>query len=1213
MARERLQLIADSNAPPTPTRGRAEDAREEVTLDDVLARAAARDGVRAAPLRGRTTGPRAWATALIVFAGPGHSSDLAARLRARGVAVTVVDTKVGGGGHDIRRPQVGQRLIDRVRRGDYDIVFAAPPCESFSVAHRPQLRSRRQAAGLRDVPAEWQAYLRKHNEIAAWTARLAWAAHDAGVLWAIENPADRGLRESPAFWLGREDHAPLWVQQYMVQLADRTAAESRTFAYCAFGAQHQKYTTIMHSEGWDEMGALDDRQCEHGNERHAELLRGRTDTGESRAGRAAAYPDEMNEFLAVAATTALRRSRAAAAAGAPSAVAADDTARRQGGRVGEGWALSPEVARACDMARRSTPKFASERNKRPTAASELRDEALPGDLHSPPIRVRPKAKPARGRGGTSAGRGTAREDTDDRRAEAVRQREARLAAGPIPIHELYLEGVYADKVQPWMRLVDAAVVALRSGATPPSVPTVTITQDEMPPFARDIVWDCEDPTDCRPVVRSDRHTVFPGERQIDRAALREVAAELGWNEVDSDIVGQMGEGGVEARSTCALETVLAWHHTGVTDYPEAATAAVEKDLAEEWAGTPTRHLPFVPCRILPRNVVMQERVRLLPGNTSDGKPRVEPYDKARITQNSSHGGEDSVNAGVDDDETFVQLPTVQRFARGWAICDTAGETEGPRAEGYVVDAESAYRFCPVQRADWWTQCFMWWGEDGRAGVCVDRRLGFGGAYAPNRFERISTLCAAYAQRLQSDFDEAQPPPTTARRWSAVRRARQERGELPEGPAQLAPRYLQVFIDDFMGAALNDRVTPPPEVAGIVIDERNTTSTGATPAPPDTRVYVHAQLTVIALRRIGLSAAPNKVVAGNPIVGLGFAVNRGHELGGGVVKCPELKRQSMRSAAEDARQLAIEGRADRKAAETLVGRLCNISQALPEIKCLLGGGYAITRSSWVIGGVRRRPPQLTLRRGGGVQTEWMELLEMAEDVLESNEGVALAPEMHFPERELPGAITVVTDASGVDEVGGYALDPARPGEAWLISETWPADVQAALDRSARPQAERERAPDALEGRLSMPAAETFGQWAAAQAYADHVGMAPTAITAVGDCDPAAAALNAAASGRAQMRRLIRGARSLCPQWLGVSVPREFNLDADRLSHPALLSEVRRDARAAGVETHVVPIPPGCWVVLRAAIAAEASTRQTARKRKVVPPSAAAPASRPTGPD
>lgn len=1139
-----------------------------------------------------------WATALIVFAGPGHSSDLAARLRARGVAVTVIDTKVGGGEHDVRQPRVGDRVIERVRRGDYDVVFAAPPCESFSVAHRPQLRARRMPAGHHHVPPEWHAYLRKHNELAAWTAQLARAAHDAGALWAIENPADRGLRGSPAFWIDHSDHAPLWVQQCVLQLAEHASAASRTFAYCAFGAPHQKYTTIMHGEQWTELEALDDRQCEHGREQHAEQLQGRLETGESRAGRAAAYPDELNEFIAVAAVTALRRRATTAPRGVPDAAVGADAAS-SGGRVGEGWALSPEVARACDAARRSRPKFASERNKRPTPASLLRNEALPGDLHTPPVRSRPKPKAGRAQGAGSARRETTDADDDVRRSESVALRATRLEAGPIAVHELYLEGVYTQKVQPWMQLADAAAAALREGRSAPSVPTVTITQDEMPLFARHVVWDCADPADCRPVERSDRDTVFPGPRQIDRAALREVAAELGWGEIDADIVAQMGEGGVEARSSCALETVLAWHHTGVSDHPEAAAKVVEKDWAEEWASRPTRHLPFVPCRILPRNVVMQERVRLLQGETADGRPRVEAYDKPRITQNSSHGGVDSVNAGVDDDETFVQLPTVQRFARGWAICDTAGEEDGARAEGYVVDAESAYRFCTVQRADWWTQCFMWWDDFGAAGVCVDRRLGFGGAYAPNRFERISTLCAAYAQKLQAEFDEAQPPPAAARRWSAVRRARQKRGELPAGPAQCAPRYLQVFIDDFTGAALNDRVVPPPEVAGIIIDERNSMSTGATPAPPDARVHVHAQLTVLALRRVGLSAAPNKVVVGNPIVALGFSVHRGEELGGGVLKCPELKRQSMRSAGEGAKSLALDGRAERKPAETLVGRLCNISQALPEIKCLLGGGYAVTRASWEVAGVRRRPPKLTLRRGGSVQIEWLELLAMAEDVLEANEGVALAPETCFPERELPGAITVVTDASGVDGVGGYALDPARPGEAWLVSETWPADVQAALDRSARPQAERERAPDAAEGRLSMPAAETFGQWAAAQAYAEHTGMAPTTITAVGDCDPAAAAINAAASGKPQMRQLLRGARALCTQWLGVTIPREFNLDADRLSHPALLSEVRRDALAAGVETHVVPIPPGCWAALRAAIAAEASTRQTARKRKVAP--------------
>eukprot|EP00965_Chrysotila_dentata_P102319 3377744-Pleurochrysis_carterae.AAC.1 len=47
-------------------------------------------------------------------------------------------------------------------------------------------------------------------------------------------------------------------------------------------------------------------------------------------------------------------------------------------------------------------------------------------------------------------------------------------------------------------------------------------------------------------------------------------------------------------------------------------------------------------------------------------------------------------------------------------------------------------------------------------------------------------------------------------------------------------------------------------------------------------------------------------------------------------------------------------------------------------------------------------------------------------------------------------------------------------------------------------------------LSMPAAETFGTWAVAEAVRESVGERPRAAVAIGDCDPAAAALNAASS-------------------------------------------------------------------------------------------------------
>eukprot|EP00965_Chrysotila_dentata_P172961 5708297-Pleurochrysis_carterae.AAC.1 len=96
-------------------------------------------------------------------------------------------------------------------------------------------------------------------------------------------------------------------------------------------------------------------------------------------------------------------------------------------------------------------------------------------------------------------------------------------------------------------------------------------------------------------------------------------------------------------------------------------------------------------------------------------------------------------------------------------------------------------------------------------------MGFGGAFAPNRFERVSTLVAAWVQRKQAEFDAKNPYPPAVRRWAHRRKQEQQRGRIPGGPAQLAPRYLQVYIDDFTGVALADTVQPPAEAADVDID------------------------------------------------------------------------------------------------------------------------------------------------------------------------------------------------------------------------------------------------------------------------------------------------------------------------------------------------------------------------------------------------------------
>ena len=83
--------------------------------------------------------------------------------------------------------------------------------------------------------------------------------------------------------------------------------------------------------------------------------------------------------------------------------------------------------------------------------------------------------------------------------------------------------------------------------------------------------------------------------------------------LDDDIVSQICGGGVESDSECELITVLAFHYSGLVEEFGAAQKTISNEWEERWTTKPTRHLPFVPCRLLPRNVVLQERVRLVEG------------------------------------------------------------------------------------------------------------------------------------------------------------------------------------------------------------------------------------------------------------------------------------------------------------------------------------------------------------------------------------------------------------------------------------------------------------------------------------------------------------------------------------------------------------------------------------------------------------------------
>lgn len=364
--------------------------------------------------------------------------------------------------------------------------------------------------------------------------------------------------------------------------------------------------------------------------------------------------------------------------------------------------------------------------------------------------------------------------------------------------------------------------------------------------------------------------------------------------------------------------------------------------------------------------------------------------------------------------------------------------------------------------------------------------------------------------------------------------------------------------------------------------------GCTPAPTDSRVAVHARIAIWALRDLGFAAAEQKTMCGAPLPALGLRIDGERRR----LDCPEGKRQVVLADVREQREMALEDAAvDRRRATRLVGRLCNLSQVAPQLRSALHGGYGVIRASWVAGGHRRAPRRLTLSPGGAAATEWVELLDLAEQLLEANEGVSIAPARMFPGRDVVGSLTVITDASGEDGVGGYAFLAGRDDEVWVMSEAWPEEAVRALAAAAdEGEAERRRQGDtAAQPMLSMPAAELFGTvaMAAAVAATERVDR----VITVSDCQPAVQATDALHSGNPQLRVLLAAARRISSMWLSAHVPREANLDADRLSHPQQAAQVVAEAQAVGLTVHLVRPD---WGPLAAAI--EEGTRRSIGRRR-----------------
>ena len=82
----------------------------------------------------------------------------------------------------------------------------------------------------------------------------------------------------------------------------------------------------------------------------------------------------------------------------------------------------------------------------------------------------------------------------------------------------------------------------------------------------------------------------------------------------------------------------------------------------------------------------------------------------------------------------------------------------------------------------------------------------------------------------------------------------------------------------------------------------------------------------------------------------------------------------------------------------------------------------------------------------------------------------------------------------------------------------------------------------------------------------------------------------------MQCILGAIQSMAGSWVSVKVPREANLDADRLSHPAQLDDVVADARLASLAVVLLSPDDSDWALLRDAVDCPPATRPRKRPKR-----------------
>ena len=306
----------DADAAQPPTLPMIEDGQLPTGTLGTLAAEFDRVIRREEPGLPKTSAARLSKRVLVLFSGPYARPDgLVAELLRRDLAVTAIDSDSAKGGdsrHDILDNACYESLLRRVQRGEYVAIFAAPPCSTFSISRfvrssssqdggppAVRFRSLDQVTGAKECdPSRHKRELQQANKVVSRMCGLLRAAAEVGTEFAIENPADRGDPTRPELFMHPE-HAPLWLMPQVKELSQFASCRDATFPMCAFGAPYLKHTTFLFTPGLEhDFQDLDNMRCPPGA--LTERAGGEKVDGQWNSARAAAYPSDLNRFIAAA-------------------------------------------------------------------------------------------------------------------------------------------------------------------------------------------------------------------------------------------------------------------------------------------------------------------------------------------------------------------------------------------------------------------------------------------------------------------------------------------------------------------------------------------------------------------------------------------------------------------------------------------------------------------------------------------------------------------------------------------------------------------------------------------------------------------------------------------------------------------------------------------------------------------------------------------------